>query len=1399
MKSRMDIKFEIKPEFKHCMNSHNICNIIRINKEEYYAVTTEELIKFDKNQIKATFNYKLIAAVLAEYDLLLGVSYIGGELVVIDTKNMQIPLIKNFKLGMNSTFHMIYSKASHSIIIFGSSIKVFSLIVKNFSWKISAKASDFDIIQRASFADGYSNPILNEPTFDYERELIFLPTNNGLAAYNLDGKQVSLVTKLPLSSNSVFSFQPESRKIFTSDSTNGGILWDKYGNLVSRFNINNVVLSLHFINKEHAFFMNPKGYMFILNVKTQRSFVCYTLDQIPNRIFVFLEDGIRIVTCNGQFVSFYKATIPWKVWAKNIFHTVSIERIPSLNQPARICILTQNSFAKIFSPKTARLLTSATPYQSFPQKSAIYDRGLVVYYQENKRVIEKTLQPDDSRDQIFMLLSNGVLTSFSTGSSPCDQIKTTQMKFDIMIRAKYQGQWAYCFASKKGDINFADYNSLRLIRRFVFGSSRVLKNMLYLPQSEQILMIFQDSIALVETNRGKIVSEIDMNCPSVAGTFRDLIFLGYKTGSILCVSYSDNKLVLLNEDQNTRYHSDAVTGFSFSEKCWVSSSLDQTIILWDYEFSTIGMVHLPLPILTCEILNAKHDVLVATDTEIMIVPGYMFHIENEEEVREIDNYDRLVDALNEFCFLPGDFEDDEDNKPGFFDNIPKDEKPANVPEEDKKYSWDNFDTNLLKAKVFSFKIKRNGGDAGNDKKGESDGDEKNKKGGKGGTDDLDDEEKAAILREMSGMSDGIDDRNSKKKKDKDDKKDEKNGEEEGGDGYSDYDDGDGNGRGGGSGKGDKGGQGKRGKNGENGESFKGPKEDNGANGSSNKTARRRRNNGEGGEHGETGGNGNNGSNGKTDISDKKNSLKSKVPGNNNNSSDAGKGKTGKGDSLATNKSNITSNKDTLINKGTSSSEENGTSTISELLKRNKTGSLFNSTLNDKTVKFTVDDGKSPKEPKEKKSGEKKARKGKKGKNARNSDPSQDEGKNTLDKKTKEADEGPPPPDELKFRFRPLTPPPIKNVEIRMKNPKRPATPPLRVKVRPFETPSCALALDAEKVIQEFASGRHEFVSFIKDLARDITSKDSEERDFFSQTVSQIPSPRLSSSTQSSRGQKRTRKESKPASKTESLDNQSTSSKINHSSDDAQSSVSTTKTCHSEQHSSSKQDESKQSMQKVLSDADFERLNVRRKSHDDDTYECERKMRIETIYKGERYPLSLVTVLKTPDFGKKERKILYDTSLLEQQNTEQISEEQAEQMLKLMQVIKESKQKTTISARVMVKKPSDEGLRVNYSGEDSLQLAVCQKVPEAYPLPLNDIHQTIQPDGVPKSPRYKYPRPCKTAVLPKRKNIQLLDLNEIMTSKFEITENTVAASPRMISKASPRIKVPTVRLHTAPPL
>ena len=72
----------------------------------------------------------------------------------------------------------------------------------------------------------------------------------------------------------------------------------------------------------------------------------------------------------------------------------------------------------------------------------------------------------------------------------------------------------------------------------------------------------------------------------------------------------------------------------------------------------------------------------------------LFSIENGEEVKEIDNYDRLIDALSEFCFILGDFEEDE-NESRFFDTIQKDEEPVTA----NKGNWYRFDMNILKTRI----------------------------------------------------------------------------------------------------------------------------------------------------------------------------------------------------------------------------------------------------------------------------------------------------------------------------------------------------------------------------------------------------------------------------------------------------------------------------------------------------------------------------------------------------------------------------------------------------------------------------------------------------------------------------------------------------------------------------
>ncbi|EAY09302.1 hypothetical protein TVAG_394740 [Trichomonas vaginalis G3] len=1411
-----DVKFEISQEFRINMNNKNIGTIIPINEYEYFATTTDELVRFDQNGIITSYDYQFITVVyVKKLEMIIGVTYIGSELVLIDYNNPGRPLLSGIKLNLVSIFHMIFSDASNSVIIFGRGIKVFTLNVLNPHYRILKKPEDFSFTLRTSFANWYDTSILNTPVFDNDRELIFLPTNNGLTGYNLDGKQSTVVTKLPMLKNSLFAYYPDSRKVFTFDSSSGSILWDKYFNVVSRYNISNVISSLHFVNNENVFYLTPRGYMNILNLKTQKSFVLNTIDYSPTRIFMFNKFRIpTLIICNNSSVEFFTIKIPWKVWARHVLHTTSIERVPSFNSAARIIVFTENSFAKIYSPKTAHMLTSATPYQSSQIKMGFYDRGLIVYYSENQRIIEQLLD-NDKRDQIFMLLKNGILTSFSTGSSPCDQIMSNKMKFDFIIRAKYKGNWCYYFATKDCDLNIADYKTIRLIRRYIYGSSRTLIDIKYLPSVDQILMICKDSLVLIETNDCKIISELAMNQPTLVAINRDIAYLGYQTGAIFCVTFRENKLDLLNSDVGKKYHDDAVTGFSFSETFWVTSSLDQKVKIWNYDFMNIATVHLPLPILNCCVLNGRRDIIVATYTEIMILKGNLFFREVDEEVPEIDNFDKLEDNLAEYCLIPGNFDDDEknNNTTSLLESVrsqknsPTLNTRQNAPN---NYNWDNFDMSLLEEKSPTVKVKEN-----DDQKAEENNQEQQQSSSKKSkkkkyqtlstmssnlpkteeNDDkksnLSDNERSAILAEMSSIEDTTSKQQNINKKEEN-LQNQKSDKE-----YS--------------------------------ETYEYSEEENQPKKPPPKAKPKKKQNSENLQNSqnfdvkepEI-------SDDKIDFDDDEDNELNNIPKvkraprkgpqapssrpkmKTDESKTPRRTKKHKNNDQIPQQQNKDQNNQTetdltldLSDESENSSDfDDKNSKIQSKNKSEKSNKNDNKSKSDKTRKSDNLDksdknSEKTKSPKNSKKNKSKKKKTKAQVNDRLLEPKQIPEEPSFETKT------------IKYHKSVSSLELFKEPEIPVKdvNPHRAQTPPLVIKLHPNEKNlSSSVVLDRTNVIEKFVSGNTEMIDLLEDATRSFIPKDENERKIYQENVKKLhevikQNEDFFEMTKQQKSFKKNKKEKIFSKKVTPLKSPKSETSPKHQTR-AKENVSNTKNPKILQVPKN---------EKIISEKGIKRSKsvdiatvAKKKSpvmkpnpvinHSKSVtsipklrnprvryVKTTQRMRIETRYQRKNDPLSLVTVLRTPS-DKKERKVEYDTSLIEERRN-QISREASQAAASIIKNMVAMTNKMEISARVVVHRPTNLSVFPLNDGVDLLELAVCEHLPDASPKPVNSIY-TLSPRNKKKHvPIYMHHR-SKSPVLAELEQDQKIN-SSIEANKYEVVQKIIK-KPLL-----PRITVPVV--------
>lgn len=769
MESLDIVKFGIFDDFSHVFGTGIITNVISLNHREMIISTTKEIIKIEKSVIKMRHPIKFsTCAIVPGTDFLIGITTKKGDLIIYqigdlpqkqqsyNSRSIELPppLLENYPTNQSGIFHMIYSPKSQSIITIGAGIKVFSLKYK--LSRISVIKPTVSISPRSSFASDYATTILVPPAFDSDTELLLLPTDEGICAYNLDGHLIMQCSKYPASVSTVYATHPSkppkladvpndkstntvrmSKKLLTYDSNKGMALWGKRGQLIDQFEtIGSSVLAIMFVDSENALCLNSSHALFFLNIKTGKTFFCLNLEKNPSRLFLtFVNNEPFLCACFASYMRVLKIVIPWRVWNLNINKTLNMRRCNKFRSAARVLVSAENSFIKFYSPRDGGKMTVATPAEACRPVSFLYDRGIVENYifnekelkfsvsvsritnktaeiKENSKEEDKKEEEEDasdktpSRDILFIILENGTILGFDTNVANCEEVMKMKCKAAFMsicrIRATNKKkraskneenqeneedsyQWCYAVASPKSDLFILDYFSMKEVRHFTVSDDTLIK-MFFHFESECIIMVFARKTILFDIEKGIIIDTVLVGGNQTTTLFSNYLIFGYETGHIRHISIENKRFVLSDSSnkkkkkkeenreeeeeevkekvENTHHHvvadksnnalqkphSGPITGFSFSLKIWISSGLDGNVIVWDYNFEKVYKICLPLPLRSCLIMNGKRDILVATETEVMLIKNnYLAEFFEEDpidvEFEDIDNFDKIKDAL----------------------------------------------------------------------------------------------------------------------------------------------------------------------------------------------------------------------------------------------------------------------------------------------------------------------------------------------------------------------------------------------------------------------------------------------------------------------------------------------------------------------------------------------------------------------------------------------------------------------------------------------------------------------------------------------------------------------------------------------------------------------------------
>lgn len=662
------IRFGMTEDFKIPFEIGSINSVYAINTRELICTTSRSFNKIEKNEIKLTTTEMKLSAslIIPNTDLFVGIETRTNLLNIFQLSDISKPIVSKYKTNLNGIFHIYFAPRTSSLVLVGYGIKVFYVNIIYDKQTSNIFPPKITVSLRSTFCEDFNTPILSPVPFDPDHELIFIPTSNGIWSYDMDGHQKDLMSSYPASITTLYCYNHFTRKMFTFEPNQGLILWSQGALVDTHFaSAGTSIFAIFLVDEENLVCLNGMNQLFLLNFISGRVFFCHSFEKRPSRLFMTkLFNKPYIIVCYGATLRAIKIDIPWKVWNYPLLNCYSIARCDKLHEAGRILVQTNFNAINLYTPSRGSLISSATPNIAVTPISFFYDRGFIQLAKRNDDkydlfnlqtntqqfdTTDHTRLKDNNRDIIYFIFDDGTIIGYYTGVSPCEEVINLSLKAHFLLIVNYDDAWCYAAVSEKGLLGIYNYYTFEQITQLNIYPARVLK-VFYEPLSQSVICITDHLTVIYNLKTKSVIDQFEITGSTTVSLFGDFLKYGYKSGHVTTLYIKNGHFDHDNIIDN-RPHSAQVTGFSFSQENWISASMDCKLLVWNYHEEKLYQVLLPLPLFACCIYNGYKNIIVATESEIMSINTKLMFRNNENEIKEIDNYDRLVDYLDRQLFM----------------------------------------------------------------------------------------------------------------------------------------------------------------------------------------------------------------------------------------------------------------------------------------------------------------------------------------------------------------------------------------------------------------------------------------------------------------------------------------------------------------------------------------------------------------------------------------------------------------------------------------------------------------------------------------------------------------------------------------------------------------------------
>jgi hypothetical protein len=307
----------------------------------------------------------------------------------------------------------------------------------------------------------------------------------------------------------------------------GFSVWKQGGFLEKKLpSVASAVIAMRFIGRHFLLFVDSNWYVYVLDIRTSQFWAVYQLTKKPSAILILKTfGGPELCVGHSTIAHRFDICIPWDVWVNNTSQVLRIHNCPRFNEAARVVLHCQNKVFDFCSPRTGKVLTTASSTISAQPTECFYDRNLNV-----KETMNEITFSEFKHDRLFVLMPDAKLALFTTAENPCVEDRLIDVQFTSMTICHLNAVPVYCFASPLGELFFYDYFTLEVLGRHLIERKSILRIYSHTP-TQSIVCIFTDGALCFDLQLLKVSGDsVTVPDGRVSGLGHSLLLFGYEDG-----------------------------------------------------------------------------------------------------------------------------------------------------------------------------------------------------------------------------------------------------------------------------------------------------------------------------------------------------------------------------------------------------------------------------------------------------------------------------------------------------------------------------------------------------------------------------------------------------------------------------------------------------------------------------------------------------------------------------------------------------------------------------------------------------------------------------------------------------------------------------------------------------